>query len=195
MRGGNRLLIIILAIGLSVWGAPCSGRGFSPRADTLFAQGVRSYKTGEFLAALGNFQKILQELPPNQRSSAAQLMVAKALYKLGEYEQAIQAAQRLLEAYPKSRYSPYAVYLIAGCRFRQWKYIDAVEEYARVVGGRGDSKLRRRAQEIIDRIVETKLSPSQVEELRRKGLIGAREPEVGPVSPGVAIVGLLCPVS
>jgi len=195
MRGGNRLLIVILAIGLSVWGAPCGGRGFSPRADTLFAQGVKSYKTGEFLAALANFQKILHELPPNQRSSAAQLMVAKALYKLGEYEQAIQAAQRLLEAYPTSRYSPYAIYLIGGCRFRQGKYIDAVEEYTRVVGGRGDSKLRQRAQEIIDRIVETKLSPSQVEEIRRKGLIGAREPEVGPVSPGVEIVGLLCPVS
>ncbi|MCK4590501.1 MAG: penicillin-binding protein activator, partial [Candidatus Latescibacteria bacterium] len=170
------------------------GEAFNSRAETLFVQGVESYKIGDFQAALDDFQGILQ-FSSNQRSSAAQLMVAKTLYKLAGYGQAIQAAQKLLETYPRTRYSPYAVYLIGGCRFRQGKYLDAVEEYAKVVGNKGDSRLKQRTQKIIDRIVETRLSPLQVGELQRRDLVKTYVPKVEPISPALPAIGLLCPIS
>ncbi|MCK4417548.1 MAG: penicillin-binding protein activator [Candidatus Latescibacteria bacterium] len=187
-------LTVFAAIMLISYVAYCSGEAFIPRVDALFVQGVESYKIGDFQAALDDFQGILQ-FPSNQLSSTAQLMVAKTLYKLGEYEGAIQAAQKLLETYPRTRYAPHAVYLIGGCRFRQGKYLDAVEEYAKVVGNKGDSRLKQRTQKIIDRIVETRLSPLQVEELQRRGLAKTYTPKAEPVSPALPAIGLLCPVS
>lgn len=187
-------LTVFAAIMLISYAAYCCGEVLTPRAETLFVQGVENYRIGDFQAALDDFQEILQ-FSSNQRSSTAQLMVAKTLYKLGEYEGAIQAAQKLLETYPRTRYAPYAVYLIGGCRFRQGKYLDAVEEYAKVVGNKGDSRLKQRAQKIIDRIVETRLSPLQVEELQRRGLVKTHTSKVEPVSPALPAIGLLCPVS
>jgi branched-chain amino acid transport system substrate-binding protein len=187
-------LTVFAATTLISYAAYCSGEAFPPRAETLFVQGVESYKIGDFQAALDDFQGILQ-FSSNQLSSTAQLMVAKTLYKLGEYEGAIQAAQKLLETYPRTRYAAYAVYLIGGCRFRQGKYLDAVEEYAKVVGNKGNSRLKQRAQKIIDRIVETRLSPLQVEELQRRGLAKIYTPIAEPVSPPLPAIGLLCPVS
>ena len=62
-------------------------RVFSSEAEKLFDQGLEAYKKGQYPKSRIHLQQLL-ELPRNQRSSAALLVLGKTLFRLNEYESA-----------------------------------------------------------------------------------------------------------
>lgn len=134
--------------------------------EAQFQEGVQRYRDGHFHRARLNFQYVVKA-PPNQRSSAAQLMLAKTFYKLGEYERAIQSARELLKRYPTSRYVAYAYYLIGHCYVRQKEYVRAARFYARAEKQATEPELRAKAAGLLSALAEAKLEPSEVRALQR----------------------------
>ena len=79
---------------------------FSQDAEMQFQRALARYIQGKYQDALLGFQGSLENLPPNQRTSAVRLMIAKSHYKLKEHSMAIAMAVELQLHFPYSRYLP-----------------------------------------------------------------------------------------
>lgn len=118
---------------------------FSQPAESLFQRSLARYIQANFIAARAGFTELVEELPPNQRTSAARLMLGKSYYKLREYNLALAAAIELYETFPYSRYLPEADLLIGDCYFHQGQVYSAATQYARVLTAKASIRLKARA--------------------------------------------------
>ncbi|MDA0337634.1 MAG: hypothetical protein O2782_20915 [bacterium] len=135
-------------------------------AERLFTNGVAAYGRDDLDAARDSFRE-LTDLPPNQRSGAALLMLSRTLIRLGNqlaspteaaqaYNAAIVASRELTRQAPDSRYAADAR-LLAGDGYHQLKrYYEAATEYARVLHGGAPLALRASAAERLAAIVENR---------------------------------------
>ncbi len=105
---------------------------FSAAAGKLFAKGLEAYQKEQYQKAQERFQQLL-EFPLNQRSSAAQLMLAKASFRLGEYGLALSVAKQLQRKFAASRYIPDARLLAGDCYFALKRYYEAATQYSRIL--------------------------------------------------------------
>ncbi|MCC7265303.1 MAG: ABC transporter substrate-binding protein [Candidatus Latescibacteria bacterium] len=118
--------------------ALCPGAGwseqvpFSPAADKLFTRGVKAYTKGQYSKARDTFVDLVKQ-PLNQRSSAAQLMLGRALFHLGEYERGLQVAQRLETKYPDSPLIADACLVGGDCCYALQRYAEAALLYGRAL--------------------------------------------------------------
>lgn len=136
--------------------------------EARFQNALDRYTKGEFPQARVDFQALLDLSPRHQRSSAAALMLAKTLYKLQEYNLAIAAVAQLYDGFPESRYLPEGDLVAGDCRFQQGDAGAAADQYARVLRGAGDPRLKARAADRLGELVATgRLSPAQVDRLKR----------------------------
>ena len=116
----------------------CPGAGwseqvpFSPAADKLFTKGVKAYTKGQYSKARDTFVDLVKQ-PLNQHSSAAQLMLGRALFHLGEYERGLQVAQRLETKYPDSPLVADACLVGGDCCYALQRYAEAALLYGRVL--------------------------------------------------------------
>lgn len=101
-------------------------------AEEWFEKGLVHYKMAHFTGARTDFQHVLK-LPDNQRTSAAQLMLAKCFYRLGEFDRSVQEAQVLIQSDPETRYLLDAKLLTGDCWFRQNELLRAGEAYVSVL--------------------------------------------------------------
>ena len=142
------------------------------KAEALFEEGIANYKKGHFRRARLHFQEVLKR-PEHRRSAAAQLMLGKTHYKLGNYTRAMQAAELVLSKYPTSRYVAHAYRLMGDSRLRQGKAFDAARSYmqAAVFASKSERtselRLKRRTVELAGALLAARLSPEEVERLRR----------------------------
>ncbi|MCH2665170.1 ABC transporter substrate-binding protein, partial [bacterium] len=118
---------------------------FSQPAESLFQRSLARYIQANFIAARAGFTELVEELPPNQRTSAARLMLGKSYYKLREYNLALAAAIELYETFPYSRYLPEADLLIGDCYFHQGQVYSAATQYARGLTAKASIRLKARA--------------------------------------------------
>lgn len=126
---------------------------FSQPAETLFQRALARYIQGNFIASRDAFTELIEEQPPNQRTSAARLMLAKSHYKLREYNLALAAAIELYETFPYSRYLPEADLLIGDCYFHQGQTYSAATQYARVLTAKANIQLKARAADRLGQMV------------------------------------------
>ena len=78
---------------------------YSAAAEETFDNALAAYQQGRFDEAI-NLLRQLAEFPLNQRSSAGQFVVGRALYRLERFAEAIEAALALQRRFPTSRYLP-----------------------------------------------------------------------------------------
>ena len=76
-----------------------------PSAEAAFQSGLETFRAGDYPEAERLFRRAAGEFGVNQRTTAAQLMAARAAYAQGEFEAAISAATTLVSRYPESRYA------------------------------------------------------------------------------------------
>ena len=124
-----------LWVGLGVVdaGAKLDTRSYSGQAEDIFDQGVRAYRKGSYEQGRLHFDQLLR-LAPNQRSSAALLMMGKVMFRIEEYEAARISLKKLQRQYGNSRYVADALLLSGDCYFMEHRYYEASNQYGRLLG-------------------------------------------------------------
>lgn len=144
-----------------------SATTFSREAETLFQRACDQYRQHDIADARQGFATLIERHPPNQRTSAARLMLAKSHYKLKNYGMAIDAAIALQRHHPRSRYVPETDLIIGDCYFHQHRVYSAAVQYARVLTRRADIRAKARAADRLGQLSGSqKLTESEVEKLK-----------------------------
>lgn len=73
-------------------------------AEQVFQRGVEAFEAGDYEMALQRFEVAIGSYPLHRKTTAAELMAAKALYRQGEYARADERLSRFLREYPSSSY-------------------------------------------------------------------------------------------
>jgi tetratricopeptide (TPR) repeat protein len=90
------------------------------------------FKTGQYSAAAGSYQAVLQFNPYHPWEVSLYFRIARSYYQQGDYERAVQSVNRMLEAAQAEgqTVSDYRVYDVLGnAQFALGKYDDALEAY------------------------------------------------------------------
>ena len=119
---------------------------YSADAEKIFVNGLAAYKQGHFDETLNHLQQLV-EFPLNQRSSAGQFLLGKALYRLGRFAEAIDAALVLQRRFPASRYLPNARLLIGDSFFNSKHYSEAASQYGRLLATQAPLSIQAQAAE------------------------------------------------
>ena len=97
------LSVLLLMIAAPLVAQPMDAPAI-PAARTMFDSGLRSYQVGQYEAAVQSFRRTVDDFGYHQQTTAARLMIGKALYAAGDLQGAASAMTDFLRAYPKSRY-------------------------------------------------------------------------------------------
>ena len=167
----SRLLCLSLILATVFTATPASAQSEdlarNREAEAFFERALASYIQGNYVDARNGFQSLVQTLPANQRTSASRLMLAKSLYELKEYNLAFAAAVELYDTFPYSRYLPEADLVIGDCKFAQDQIYSAATQYAHVLTGKGDLRLKARAANRLGQMAgASKLSDREVSRLK-----------------------------
>ena len=119
---------------------------YSADAEETFGNALAAYQQGRFDEAI-NLLRQLAEFPLNQRSSAGQFVVGRALYRLGRFAEAIDAALALQRRFPASRYLPDTRLLIGDSFFNSKHYDEAASQYGRLLATQAPLGIQAQAAE------------------------------------------------
>ena len=144
-----------------------SGAIYSQKAETLFQRALAHYNQDNLSDARDRFIELIEQHPPNQRTSAARFMLAKSHYKLKAYDLALTEAIALQHHYPRSRYISETDLIIGDCYFHEHQIYNAATQYARVLTSRADIRTKARAADRLSQLSGSeKLPDSEVENLK-----------------------------
>ena len=161
MKKLSTLLLLLL------FSTQISGESFSQNAETLFQRALAHYNQNKLSDARDGFIELIEQHPPNQRTSAARFMLAKSHFKLKAYDLALSAAVTLQRHYPRSRYISETDLIIGDCYFHQHQIYNAATQYARVLTSRADIRTKARAADRLGQLSGSeKLPDSEVENLK-----------------------------
>ncbi len=104
-----RVLLLCLSLLTSVAFAQVQ---FSTQAEEDFNSGMSYYKKAEYASAAAAFGKVVLVNPPNQRTTAAMVMKAKAELYGGNAAEASRTLASFLATYPQSSYVPDAEFTL-----------------------------------------------------------------------------------
>ena len=171
-QGALRLLRILCALALlggqQAFPAPEDGRG-SREAERLFAQGLNAYEEARWRTASDRFRSVA-ELPANQRSRAALLMLGRSLLRLDDAGGAVEAARRLLRASPGRRYAADARMISGDGYYRLGRHDEAAFEYVRVLAGPAPAAVQASAAERLAALVKNRSIDRGVQDRIRREL-------------------------
>lgn len=140
---------------------------YSQEAETLFQRSLARYIRGAYEDTKLGLQELLAQHPPNQRTSAAQLLLAKTHYKLKDYSLAIASAVELQLNFPYSRYLAESDLLIGDCYFHQGQVYSAATQYGRVLTSRTEVRTKARAADRLGQMAGAeRLSNRDIERLQ-----------------------------
>jgi branched-chain amino acid transport system substrate-binding protein len=140
---------------------------YSQEAETLFQRALARYIQNKYDDAKLSLQELLTQYPPNQRTSAAHLMLAKTHFKLQDYSLAIASAVELQLNFPYSRYLSESDLLIGDCYFNQGQVYSAATQYGRVLTSRTEVRTKARAADRLGQMVGAeRLSNRDIERLQ-----------------------------
>ncbi len=140
---------------------------YSQEAETLFQRALARYIQNDPETAKLSFLELIEQHPPNQRTSAARLMLSKSHYKLKEYSLSIATAVELQLHFPYSRYLSETDLIIGDCYFHQNQVYSAATQYARVLTSRANIRSKSRAADRLGQLAGSdRLTDRDAENLR-----------------------------
>ena len=164
-------LVAVASLSSPTSSQPFPRQTYSPEAESKFANGLASYAQGDYGEALSALEEV-SAMHSNQRSSAALLLVSRALVRLERYREALEAARRIEIDYRGSRYTADARLVAGDCYYQLNRYREAAAEYARLLATPGPLSLQASAAERLAAIVRNRVITT--EERERIGrLVGA----------------------
>lgn len=141
------ILILSLFFSCTIAFAQTSSLTYSQDAETVFQRALARYIQNNYEEAKLGFLELVEKHAPNQRSSAARLLLAKSYYKLKDYSLAIATAVELQLQFPYSRYLSESDLLIGDCYFFQGQVYSAATQYGRVLTSQTDVRTKARASD------------------------------------------------
>ncbi len=164
-------LVAVASLSSPTSAQPLPRQTYSPEAERKFANGLAAYAEGDYGEALSALEEV-SAMHSNQRSSAALLLVSRALMRLERYREALEAARRIEIDYRGSRYTADARLVAGDCLYQLKRYREAAAEYARLLATPGPLSLQASAAERLAAIVRNRVITT--EERERIGrLVGA----------------------
>ena len=152
---------------LLLFSTQISSEIFSQKAETLFQRALAHYNQDKLSDARDGFIELIEQHPPNQRTSAARFLLAKSHYKLKAYDLALNEAIALQHHYPHSRYISETDLIIGDCYFLQHQIFNAATQYARVITSRADIRTKARAADRLGQLSGSEnLTAAEVENLK-----------------------------
>ena len=171
-QGILRLLRCLCALavlgGTHVLAAPEDGRR-SRAAERLFSQGVAAYEEARWRTASDRFRSVT-EMPANQRSRAALLMLGRSLLAVDDAAGAVKAARRLLRESPGGRYAADARMISGDGHYRLGRRDEAAFDYARILQGPAPASVQASAAERLAGLVKNRSIDRGVQDRVRREL-------------------------
>jgi outer membrane protein assembly factor BamD len=99
--------------------------------EVLVQNGMDEFESGDYKAALENFQKLKDWYPFSKYVTLAELKIADSHYHLEEYAEAILAYREFADLHPNNEAVPYVIYQIGRCNFDQMDAIDRDQSVTR----------------------------------------------------------------
>ena len=100
-------------------------------AEVLVQKGMDEFESGDYKAALENFQKLKDWYPFSKYVTLAELKIADSHYRREEYAEAIVAYREFADLHPNNEAVPYVIYQIGRCNFDQMDAIDRDQSVTR----------------------------------------------------------------
>ena len=138
---------------------------FNQTAEDNFLLGTKQYSMSDFKEAYLSFQKVVDQSPRTQRTTAAMIMSAKALYQLHSYRESIRLLKDFLDTYPQSAYAEDAHYTLAINYYRLNRYADAASELLIVLESGKERKTFLRSQRVFENVASEFLSVQEIKDL------------------------------
>ena len=126
------LLALLLAAGVSL---------FAATEAELQAQAERHYRSGNYLAALEDYDDLLARFPLADAASDARYFRAVSLLRLGRDREALAALGEIESRYRTTRYFQYVYFWLGTVRMRLQDPEGAVQAYAAFLAGSRDPEL------------------------------------------------------
>ncbi|MEX0602888.1 MAG: ABC transporter substrate-binding protein, partial [Bacteroidota bacterium] len=136
---------------------------FRPEVERVFVEGMKHFREGAYDSASVLFIRVLRDSPANHRMTGAAIMGGKSLYRLGRYRDAVRVLKDLIDRYPESAYVDDAHYTLGLCYYRVGRYEDAGLEFLTAHQETDDTKIRERAERLLDALAGNNLSATQLE--------------------------------
>jgi len=153
MKKIGSIIVFICLLCTNVLHAQPAELTYSQEAETLFQRALARYIQSNYADAKLGLQELLTQYPANQRTSAAQLMLAKTHFKLKDYSLAIASAVELQLNFPYSRYLSESDLLIGDCYYHQGQVYSAATQYGRVLTSRTEVRTKARAADRLGQMV------------------------------------------
>ena len=161
-------LSALLAL-LAVAGAPMGAYGqgsveYSEQAERFFQDGLKRFKSEDYAAAHRIFERVYSASAPNQRTTASQVMDAKALSRMGKTGESSGVLDAFLKRFPQSLYVADAKYTLGLNAIHDRDFETALAYLLEVIDESADPSLTGEAESIVRTLIEDVLSPATVSE-------------------------------
>lgn len=171
-QGTLRLVRALWALavlgGSQIFAAPDDGR-HSRAAERLFSQGLAAYEQGRWREAGERFLAVA-ELPSNQRTRPALLMLGRSHLLLDDPAGAVRAARRLLRVASGGRYGPDARLIAGDGYYSLGRTDEALSQYVRLLEGAGPAALKASAAERLAGMVMNRSLDDEAQDRVRRQL-------------------------
>ncbi|MEE2657073.1 MAG: ABC transporter substrate-binding protein [Candidatus Latescibacterota bacterium] len=154
--------LLVFHLGFSSYAqsrAPLEGPRYSHEADRTFVRALTAHRNAEYEEAERLLQAIVQ-LPKNQRSTAALLMLSRTQFRLGDFRGALDAARTLERAFPDSRYAADGRLMAGDSYYAAKRYYEAATQYAKLLRETGPLDLQASAAERLAAIIANRAMTS-----------------------------------
>jgi ABC-type branched-subunit amino acid transport system substrate-binding protein len=157
------LAILITAIGIHV--AAQERFQFNAEAESTFLLGIKQYTDRNYQSSYLSFVRVQEDYPPNQRLTAAAIMMAKSLLRLRQFKEAAAVGDHFVETYPQSRYLEDAYFTAGVAYYRQYRYVEALRRFVAVLRYGTDPKIVDWSRRATDDITMVRLGLQELNDL------------------------------
>jgi ABC-type branched-subunit amino acid transport system substrate-binding protein len=152
------VVLLLLASAFSSVAVGQESVAFNAESERTFQQGLRSFTTGEYDAALKLFLPLAKETPPNHRTTAAYLMAAKAYFRLGSYRESVRLLRTFLDLYPESLFADDVSYSLGLNFYQQARYEESALEFLNALQSTKDKLTVQRSEAWLEKLANGPLT-------------------------------------
>jgi outer membrane protein assembly factor BamD len=93
-------------------------------AYELIQDGMEEYESGNYTAAIKNFEQLKDWYPFSKYAILAELKIADSHFHLDQYAEAVMAYEEFEQLHPRNEATPYVIYQTGRCYYNQIDTID-----------------------------------------------------------------------
>jgi ABC-type branched-subunit amino acid transport system substrate-binding protein len=141
---------------------------YSSEAERQFDIAIKMFDKANYQEALSIFDKLIQNYPTHQRTTASFIMAGKAYFELKEYHKSVDVLQKIINSYPESDYLADAHYTLGLDYMMLREHENAAIELLRTMELTSEPKLSSRATSLFESIADEKLTDENLRKILQR---------------------------